>query len=82
MPREEFPCHRLRLGARKRYGESDSDRSTEIKKGSPLPEEKEAAIRIKGEAIEPRWLFQCELIIVLGSEKRQPYYSPLHNRNS
>lgn len=40
------------------------------------------ATRIRGAAIEPLQLFCCKLIIVPGGEKRQPYYSPVHNRNS
>lgn len=44
--------------------------------------ERERAIRIRGAAIEPRRLFHRELIIVLSDEKRRPYYSPVHNKNS
>lgn len=75
MPREEFPRCRLR----------ESTEEIEVMEGrerkSP-DQKKKRVIRIKGAAIEPRRLLHRELIIVLGGEKRRPYYSPVHNRNS
>lgn len=75
MPREEFPHYRQErdgVGVIVTGGEKESLGS----------EEKKGAIRIQGAAIEPWQLFHSELIIVLGGEKRRPYYSPVHNRNS
>lgn len=78
MPREEFPHFRQERDGVRVIVTERRERKCRIRE----KRERESGIWIKGAAIEPWRLFHSELIIVLGSEKRRPYYSPVHNWNS
>lgn len=81
MPREGSPRSTLAEREREREKEMEMIEGEKRKSGRPEERRREPS-ESKGAAIEPRRPFHTELIIVVADEKRRPYYSPVHNKNS